>query len=321
MEKIERRTIPLKNGLKMHVAEVGEGPLVLFLHGFPDFWYSWRHQMLFLADHGYRALAPDMRGYGDTTGVPLHDPSNFTSLHLVGDVTLLLETIAIAPNNADKVFVVGHDWGAFVAWMLCLYRPDRIKALFNLGVSFHPIHPHINAVDVFRTLYGDDHYICRFQEPGDIESEFASIGVKEILNYILSFRSPGPYYFPKGKGCSYSTDRAPWLTEEDLQYYATKFEQTGFTGAVNYYRVFGLNRELNAAWVGAQVNVPTKFIVGDLDPSYHIPGEKEYIHGGGFQKVVPKLQDVVVLEGAAHFVHQERPDEINQHLYNFLKQF
>ncbi|PIM97865.1 Soluble epoxide hydrolase [Handroanthus impetiginosus] len=317
MEKIKHKIIPV-NGLNMHVAELGEGPLVLFLHGFPELWYSWRHQMVFMAARGYRAVAPDMRGYGETTGAPLEDPSKFTVLHLVGDLILLLD--AIAPNE-DKVFVVGHDWGAIIAWYLCLYRPDRVKALVNLSVPYYPWDPKMNLVEKFRSLYGDDHYIGRFQEPGDIEAEFAKIGVKEVLKNFLAFRNPGPLYFPKGKGFGYSAERAPWLTEEDLDYYVSRFEKTGFTGAVNYYRALGLNWELNAPWSRAQVKVPTKFLLGELDLTYHVPGTKDYIHKGGFQKFVPLLQETVVLEGAAHFVNQERPEEINEHIYAFLKQF
>ncbi|KAG8369909.1 hypothetical protein BUALT_Bualt14G0062400 [Buddleja alternifolia] len=317
MEKIEHKIIPI-NGLNMHVAEVGEGPLVLFIHGFPELWYSWRHQMLFMAARGYRAVAPDMRGYGDTTGAPLDDPSKFSVLHLVGDLICLLDAIA---KNADKVFVVGHDWGAHVAWHLGLYRPDRVTALVNMSVAFTPWNPEMSPVDKFRSWYGDDHYICRFQDQGDIEAEFANIGVKEVVKNILAFRTPGPFYFPKGKGFGYSADRPSWLSEEELNYYVTKFEQTGFTGGVNYYRAFGVNWELNAPWSGAEVKVPAKFIIGEFDLTYHIQGMKDYIHKGGFKKFVPLLQETIVMEGAAHFINQERPDEINQHIYDFLKQF
>ncbi|CAI9776218.1 unnamed protein product [Fraxinus pennsylvanica] len=317
MEKIEHKIIPV-NGLNIHVAALGQGPLVLFLHGFPELWYSWRHQILYLAAQGYRAVAPDLRGYGDTTGAPVEDPSQFTTLHIVGDLIDLLD--AMAPD-AGKVFVVGHDWGAIIAWHLCLYRPDKVKALVNLSVAFVPRRPEMSTVDKFRSLYGDDHYICRFQEPGDIEAEFAQIGTKEVLKNFLAFRIPGPLYFPKGKGFGYSADKPTWLSEDDLGYYTKKFEQTGFSGAVNYYRAMGRSWELNAPWSGAQVKVPAKFIVGELDLIYHIPGTKEFIHKGGFQKYVPLLQEVVVIEGAAHFINQERPDEINQHIYDFLQQF
>ncbi|KAH6769667.1 alpha/beta-Hydrolases superfamily protein [Perilla frutescens var. hirtella] len=317
MEKIQHKTIPV-NGLNMHVAEIGEGPLILFLHGFPELWYSWRHQMAFMAEHGYRAVAPDMRGYGETTGAPLDDPSKFTVFHLVGDLISLLDAIAA---NEGKVFVVGHDWGAVVGSHLCMYRPDRVKAMVDLSVPLFPRAPQMNLVDKMRKYYGDDYSMCRFQEPGDIEAEFEDLGAKEVMKNFLALRDPGPLYLPKGKGFGYSAERAPWLTEEELDYYAAKFEQTGFTGAVNYYRALGLDWELNAPWAGAQVTVPVKYVVGEFDLVYHMPGTQDFIHKGGFKKFVPLLEEVVVIEGAAHFVNQERPDEINQHILAFLKQF
>jgi pimeloyl-ACP methyl ester carboxylesterase len=115
MEKIEHKMVPV-NGIDMHYAELGQGPLVLFIHGFPELWYSWRHQILFMAANGYRAVAPDLRGYGDTTGAPTDDISKFTTLHIVGDLVALLQ--AIAPDE-EKVFVVGHDWGALIALHFC----------------------------------------------------------------------------------------------------------------------------------------------------------------------------------------------------------
>nr|GMD79112.1 bifunctional epoxide hydrolase 2-like [Ipomoea batatas] len=289
MEKITHKTVAV-NGINMHIAELGEGPLVLFLHGFPELWYSWRHQILFFAARGYRAVAPDLRGYGDTTGAPTDDPSNFTALRVVGDLVALLQSIS---PDEDKVFVVGHDWGALMAWF----------------------------------LYGDDHYICRFQEPGEIEAELGPLGVKTCLKNFLTFRKPEPFYFPKGRGFSANTETdgstalPSWLPEEDLDYFVSRFEKTGFTGGVNYYRAANLNWELTAPWTEAKVMVPTKFIVGELDLVYHIPGAKEYIHNGGFKNDVPLLEDVVVLKGVAHFINQEAPEEVNKHIFDFLKKF
>ncbi|KAL8484944.1 hypothetical protein ACS0TY_027303 [Phlomoides rotata] len=158
MEKIQHKMIPV-NGLNMHVAEIREGPLVLFLHGFPELWYSWCHQMVFMATCGYRAVALDMRGYGDTIGVPIDDPLNFYVLHLVGDMIYLLDVVA---PNADKVFVVGHDWGALVAWHLCLYMPDRVKALVSLSLAYMPRDPEMNIVEMGRKVYVYDIFVCRF---------------------------------------------------------------------------------------------------------------------------------------------------------------
>ena len=156
MENIEHSTIPT-NGINMHVASIGKGPqVVLFLHGFPELWYSWRHQLISLSSLGYRAIAPDLRGFGDTDAPP--SPSSYTAFHIVGDLIGLLDHLGI-----DKVFLVGHDWGASVAWYLCLFRPERVKALVNLSVPFLPRNPAIAPVERFRALLGDDYYFCRFQ--------------------------------------------------------------------------------------------------------------------------------------------------------------
>lgn len=142
----------------MHIAEMGEGPLILFIHGFPDLWFSWRHQMKALASLGYRCVAPDLRGYGDTD-VPA-SPTVYTSLHVVGDLVGLLDEIA---SDNEKVFVVGHDWGAMTAWSLSLFRPERIRALVTLSVAFTPRNPKRKPLDTLRAVYGNEYYICRFQ--------------------------------------------------------------------------------------------------------------------------------------------------------------
>ncbi|KVH95065.1 uncharacterized protein LOC112527677 [Cynara cardunculus var. scolymus] len=319
MEGIDHKMISV-NGINMHIAEMGQGPIVLLIHGFPELWYSWRHQILYLAAHGYRAIAPDLRGYGDTTGAPIRDPTKFTTLHVVGDLVALLETL-----GADKVFVVGHDWGALIAWRLSLFRPDKVKALVNLSVHFGPRNPRRKPVETFRAAYGDDHYICKFQEAGEIEAVFASLGTEKVLKKFLTHRDANPFYFPKDKPFGDAHD-APvilpsWLSQEDVDYYTKKFEQTGFTGGINYYRCFDLNWELEAPWTEAKISVPVKFIVGDLDLVYNIPGIKEYLHKGGFRKYVPLLEEVVVIEGAAHFITQEIPDKINKHIHDFLLKF
>lgn len=319
MEGIEHTTVTV-NGISMHIAAKGEGPLILFIHGFPDLWFSWRHQIAALSSSGYRCVAPDLRGFGDTDAPA--NPTAYTSLHVVGDLIGLLD--AIAPSE-DKVFVVGHDWGAITAWQLCLYRPEKVRALVNLSVPFTPRNPKMKPLDALRAVYGPDYYICRFQEPGDIESEFAQIGTERVVKEFLTYRHPGPLYLPKGKGFGHPPDSPivlpSWLSEEECQYYATKYDKTGFTGGLNYYRTLDLNWELTAPWTGAQVKVPVKFIVGDLDLTYNAPRTKDYIHKGGMKRDVSLLEEVVVMEGVAHFLHQEKPLDINKHILDFFQKF
>ncbi|XP_038708940.1 epoxide hydrolase A-like [Tripterygium wilfordii] len=316
MEKIEHTTVAT-NGINMHIASIGTGPVILFLHGFPELWYSWRHQLLSLSSRGYRCIAPDLRGFGDTDAPP--SPSSYTALHIVGDLIGLLDSLGI-----DQVFLIGHDWGAAMAWWFCVLRPDRVKALVNMSVVFGPRNPKVKPVEWFRALFGDDYYICRFQEPGEAEEDFAQAGTEKVMKRFLTSRNPNPPRIPKEtgfRGLPDVTSLPPWLSQEDVDYYASKFDQKGFNGGLNYYRALDLTWELTGPWTGLQVKVPTKFIVGDLDITYNIPGTKEFIHHGGFKKHVPFLQDVVVMEGVAHFVNQEKPDEINEHIYDFIQKF
>ena len=200
------------------------------------------------------------------------------------------------------------------------------------------------------------------QEPGKFEAEMAEIGASEVMKNILTSRKPGPLNLPKGREFKTEAESAvalpSWLSEEDLNYYATKFEQKGFTGGLNYYRnldlyvthqsrstcyrsfffaqdsrevdflfffffffLCGRNWELTAVWSGVQVKVPVKFIVGGLDMVYTTPGVKEYVHNGGFKRDVPYLQEVVVIADAGHFISQERAEEISSHIYDFIKKF
>ncbi|WJX85366.1 hypothetical protein P8452_67827 [Trifolium repens] len=320
MEGIEHRTVEV-NGIKMHIAEKGnkDGPVVLFLHGFPELWYSWRHQIVALSSLGYHAVAPDLRGYGDTDAPS--SISSYTGFHIVGDIVALIDLLGV-----DQVFLVAHDWGAIIGWYLCMFRPERIKAYVCLSVPFLRRNPKIKTVDAMRAAYGDDYYICRFQEPGKMEAEMAEVGTAYVLKNILTTRKTGPPIFPKGEyGYGFNPDMPnslpSWLTEDDLAYFISKFEKTGFTGGLNYYRNFNPNWELMAPWNEVKIKVPVKFITGELDMIYTSLNMEEYIHGGGFKEDVPNLEEVIVQKGVAHFNNQEAAEEISNHIYEFIKKF
>ncbi|CAN8274997.1 unnamed protein product [Cochlearia groenlandica] len=317
------------NGINIHFAEKSPSssvtdngslrrPVILFLHGFPELWYTWRHQMTSLSSSGYRTIAPDLRGYGDTEAP--ESVESYTSLHVVGDLIGLIDAVV---GDREKVFVVGHDWGAIIAWHLCLLRPDKVKAMVNMSVVFDPWNPKRKPVSTLRSFYGDDYYICRFQECGEIEEEFAKIGAERVLLKLLTYRDTDPILLPKGK--SYGDDHPvtlpSWLTEYDVKYYVSKYEKNGFTGPVNYYRNMDRTWELMGALSNTQVKVPVKFIIGDQDLTYHIPGTKKYIHEGRFKSHVPLLDEVVVIKGVGHFLHEERPDEISKHIHDYFRTF
>ncbi|XP_020254887.1 uncharacterized protein LOC109831841 [Asparagus officinalis] len=287
MDTITHRTVEA-NGIRLHVAEKGEGPTVLLLHGFPELWYSWRHQVLAI-------------------------------FHLAGDIVALIDSL-----GQDKVFVVGHDWGALVAWSLCMFRPDRVKALVNLSVAFNPRNPAKKPVDYFKSIYGDDYYICKFQKPGVAEAEFGQYDIKSVHKKLLSSRDPRPFFIREGRGLGSPNDEIAlpsWLSEEDINYFSSKYEKTGFAKPINYYRNLDLNWELTEPWQGCQIKVPTKFIVGDMDLTYHYPGIQDYIHKGGFKKSVPLLEEVVVMPGVSHWINQEKAHEVTEHILDFIKKF
>ncbi|XP_058748606.1 uncharacterized protein LOC131621582 isoform X2 [Vicia villosa] len=319
MEEIEHRTVEV-NGIKMHIAEKGkEGPVVLFLHGFPELWYSWRHQIVALSTLGYRAVAPDLRGYGHTEAPA--SISSYTGFHMVGDIIALIDSLGV-----EQVFLVAHDWGAVIGWYLCMFRPERIKAYVCLSVPFIGRNPKVTTNDARRAAYGDDYYTCRFQEPGKMEAEMAEVGTAYVLKNILTTRQTGPPILPKGEyGTGFNPDTPrtlpSWLGGDDLAYFVSKFEKTGFTGGLNYYRNSNLNWELTAPWTGVKIKVPVKFITGELDLVYTTPGMKEYVHGGGFKDDVPNLEEVIVQKGVAHFNNQEAAEEISNHIYEFIQKF
>ncbi|CAA0837017.1 alpha/beta-Hydrolases superfamily protein [Striga hermonthica] len=310
------------NGIDMHVAELGGGvAAILFVHGFPELWYSWRHQMRHLSAKGYRTIAPDLRGYGDTKGAPLSAAAYYTVLHVVGDLVALLDELGL-----EKVFLVGHEWGAIIAWWFCLLRPDRVKALVNSSVIFQPRNPLVKTIQGYRQAFGDGFYMCRFQEAGQAEAVFASTDTANVITTFLCMRNPKLLAIPPevDMGLLFKAPPPPlpsWLTQQDIDYYASKFEKTGFTGGLNYYRAMDLSWELTASWTGVKVQVPVKFLVGDLDLAYHFPGVKDFIESGGFKKFVPLLQQVVVMEGVGHFINQEKPTEFSNHVYDFISKF
>ncbi|CAN6468202.1 unnamed protein product [Victoria cruziana] len=160
------------------------------------------------------------------------------------------------------------------------------------------------------------------QEPGKAEAECADM--EKWMKNFLTYRKTGPPVYADGQqfgGWSAPETLPPWLSEEQLRYYVGKFEKSGLTGGLNYYRNFNRNWELLAPWQGSKVMVPTKFVVGDEDLVYTTPGAKEYIHGGRFKSDVPLLEEIIIIEGAGHFITQEKPKEINQHILDFIKKF
>jgi pimeloyl-ACP methyl ester carboxylesterase len=306
------------NGIRMHVAEAGEGPLVLLCHGFPESWYSWRHQLVALAAGGFHVVAPDMRGYGQTDRPDAID--QYTLLHLVADMVGTLDAL-----GAEKAIIVGHDWGAPVAWYAALLRPDRFRGVVGLSVPHRPRGSRRPTTAMPRT---DEavFYQLYFQEPGVAEAELEANPEATIRKLLVGasgdatgIGGASPMVNREtgflGKG-SAPTALPSWLTEADVAFYAGEFARTGFRGGLNWYRNIDRNWELLAAWADAKVNVPALYVAGDRDLVVRFPGMDQLLPA--LPKFIPKLRRTLMLPGCGHWTQQERPDEVNAALLEFF---
>jgi pimeloyl-ACP methyl ester carboxylesterase len=309
------------NGIRMHLAEAGDGPTVLLCHGWPKSWYSWRHQLEALAAAGYHAIAPDMRGYGQSDQPEAID--QYTVLHLTGDMVGLLDVV-----GADQAVVVGHDWGAPVAWHCALFRPDRFKAVVGLSVPFVPRRPRRPSTIMPRTET-QQFYQQYFQTPGVAEAElekdvhnaikttyFALSGDAPVENLASLSMLPREGGWLDGKPTTQSLPA--WLTDNDLEFFVAEFRRTGFRGSLNWYRNIDRNWGLLAPWAGAKIQVPALYIVGDRDLINAFPGWDKLILN--LKQYVPLLRETIVLKGCGHLTQQERAKDVNNAILEFLKQ-
>lgn len=263
------------NSIRMHIAEQGTGPLVLLLHGFPEVWYSWRHQLAALADAGYHVVAPDQRGYGQTDRPA--ESERYTHLHLVGDVIGLIDAL-----GEETAIVAGHDWGLLITWSMALLRPDRVRGAIALSMPYSP-RSTSSGLTAARAALGDSSYLNYFQKPGVAEAEFERDIRKTMRKFLYTASGDAPQgeqlalVIPEGQGmldCAIDPKVLPaWLTENDLDYYTTAFERTGFTSGLNWYRMIDTSWELMAAWHEAIIAPPVLFIAGDRDPVVSSPSD------------------------------------------------
>jgi pimeloyl-ACP methyl ester carboxylesterase len=306
------------NGIKMRIAEMGKGPLVILVHGWPESWYSWRHQLKALADAGYHAVAPDMRGYGKT------DRPNAVEAYDIHQLTADLVGIVNAMGQKDAM-LVGHDWGSIVGWHAMLLHPTRFTAYVAMSVPYNGRGP-ISTVEGLKRTMGDNFfYILYFQEPGVAEKEFDADPRGILSRLYLSPDSPrdppeitdpkraaggmiGRYGKPKGL--------PSWLTQTDLNYYVNEFKNAGFRGGINYYRNFHRNWETTPQLTGAKVTQPVMFIAGDKDVV--IRGATAEALTTSMKRTVNDLRGVKIIPNTGHWVQQERPEETNKAMIEFL---
>ena len=279
------------NGVRLQVAEAGspEAPLVLLAHGFPDLAFTWRHQIPVLVAAGYRVLAPDQRGYG---GSSRPDAVEAYEIHaLTGDLVGLIDQAGY-----EKAVVIGHDWGAMVAWHTALLHPDRVAAV--AGISVPPVpRARSRPTQRWREKFGEDFYMLRFQERGPADAAMAADTGATIRGLFAGDPSAA---------------LPDWFTDSDLDTYVGEFSRTGFTGGLNWYRNYDRNWETTPELDTARIRVPAMFVGGSADP---VLGSMRLDRA---TEVAVGPYRAVMLDGAGHWVHQERVDEVNQILLDFL---
>ncbi|HEY8767634.1 MAG TPA: alpha/beta hydrolase [Dehalococcoidia bacterium] len=314
--EITHRTVKT-NGINMHLAEAGEGPLVLLVHGFPELWYSWRHQLPALAAAGYHAVAPDVRGYGDTDKP--HDIKAYAMREHVADVVGVLDAL-----GEKQAVIVGHDWGSPMAWNSAVLHPDRYRAVVGMSVPYLPRGP-MPPMQMMRAMFQNNFfYILYFQEPGVAEAEFEAdvdrsmrlftwvasgegAGIPGFANAMAGKPSDSKLFdgMPEQKGLP------PWITEEEHAYYVEKFKKGGFRGPINRYRNMDGDWQDIPELQGARVTQPALFIIGEKD------GVATFAPMDPMKQFVANLK-MITLPGAGHWTQQERPKETNEALIAFL---
>ncbi|MFK3888054.1 alpha/beta fold hydrolase [Sphingomonas sp. NPDC079357] len=301
------------NGIRQHVTEAGEGPAILLCHGFPELGYSWRYQLRALAEAGYRAIAPDMRGYGRTTAP--RGAEHYTIFHLTGDMVALLGALGVAQAG-----IVGHDWGAPVAWTAAQLRPDLFPVVLGMSVPFAR-RGSISSLDKLRRAGLDAFYQLYFQTPDRAERELEA-DVPAAMRRIMWTLSAGPASLWSGMIGAEGALAAfrepehamPWLSDADLAHYSAAFGAAGFAGPLNWYRNIDRNWSLTAPLAGLSITQPAWFIIGDRDPI--LPFVKPALDA--LPETVPGLLGTTVLPGVGHWVQQEASDAVNAVLIDFF---
>ncbi len=308
------------DGLSQSILESGEGPLVLLVHGFPELAISWEAQIEALAAAGYRAVAADMRGYGHTEAPDGLD--DFTIFHMVGDLIDLVRAL-----GETEAVIIGHDWGASVSWQAALMRPDVFRAVACLSVPFQPrtvMGPPTRLMRAASVKLGlGELYIVSFQDPAAHE-DFDRDPEAALRKCFWSFDGATPReqqstgFLPQGAPMLATIPDAatvpPWMSAEHFAAYVEAFRAGGFKRPLDWYRNIDRNWALTAFVQGRTIDQPSLFIVGDKDPVRHYAGR----HEAGLSDWLTDLRGQVVIEGAGHWLQQERPEEVNRHLLKFL---
>jgi epoxide hydrolase A/B len=318
----EFRTINVGE-LSLRVAVEGAGPLVLMVHGFPESWYSWRHQITPIAEAGFTAAAIDVRGYGGSDKPP--EVTDYAMQHMVADVAGAIQTL----SPGAPAVIVGHDWGAPIVWNSALIRPDLVRAVAGLSVPYTGV-PARSLREMWEAVFtsqGKFFYQQYFQQPGVAEAELERNPRDSIRRFYYAISGDAPDgTWPNDKVVGDTLlhrlpDPSPfpaWLTDADLDYYAGEFAGSGFRGPLNRYR----NPDVDTAWLqqfqGRKIEQPALFIGGERDLVLTMFGRRPDV-AALMRPEVPNLQGADILPGCGHWTQQEKPAEVNERLIAWLK--
>jgi pimeloyl-ACP methyl ester carboxylesterase len=299
------------NGIRMAVHTAGDGPAVVLCHGFPELAYSWRHQLPALAAAGFRAIAPDQRGYGGTDRPDAVEAYDIH--HLTGDLIGLLDALGV-----ERAVFVGHDWGGLLVWMMPLLHPARTAGVIGVNTPYLPRLP-VAPIGLFRQVFGDNHYIVHFQERGVADAALAR-NVRRLFGRLMRTGVALEDLQAATGGVVRNLVEViesdlvlgePILSPEEIEVFTTAFERTGFTGPINWYRNMDRNWETTAHLAEARIAVPSLMVTAELDPVLR-PEMAEPMRA-----LVSDLE-VTMIPGCGHWTQQEKPAELNAVMIDWL---
>jgi len=305
------------NGIRLRTVVEGQGPLVILLHGWPQCWYLWRHQIDPLVAAGFQVAVPDQRGYGGSDAP--QEIEAYDIMHLTGDVVGIADAL-----GHSTCIVIGHDWGAPVAWNTALLHAERVRAVVGMSVPY--MRWAVGALTRQENFDDKFWYMVYFQKPGVAEAELEA-DVRRTLRMIhfsLSGSAPEHLFFAHKPWTAGFLDglidpqKLPkGMTEEDLDYYVEQYQRSGFRGGLNWYRNIDRDMEVTAQLEGKQILQPALFLAGEKDLVLKFPGTDL----DAMRDLIPNLKGCVIVPGAGHWIPAEYPAEVNKSLLDFLQDF
>ena len=326
MSEVEFKVVE-SNGINIRLAMMGEGPLVIFCHGWPESWYSYRHQLPAVAKAGFKAVAYDVRGYGESDKP--HEIEAYSMRNMTNDVIGIIDAL-----DYDTAITIGHDWGGPIALNTAALNEDRITATGTLSVPFNSRGP-MPTLDLWKEIYKDRFfYQLYFQKEGIAEEEFESDLTRALfMTYTNSDGRGMKFNFEKGQsglvpektkdstfleGMEVFEDFPDWFSKEDLDYFVSQFEISGLRGPFNRYRAQNIDWHEIPELEGKILEQPAFFVTGTLDPvNFFVPSDQSLT-----DRIKPNYKNLLFaeeLEGIGHWTQQEAPEEVNNFILNFLE--